>query len=259
MKPKAQRNRMPLAMIGLRLGVSAAFAALLALAVPVRARDGNQDQALETSGSIALVSDYRFRGISYSAGDAAVQGEIEVAHKSGVYIGSWGSSLEDDGSGFGSVEIDLYAGWSGSIATNVSSDFSVMYYHYPGASGDPGFATDSFEANFSLSMEGGAVVPTVGISHAWAQSALDGRSNTYIFVDTLFQLPGTPVTSTLHLGYTDGAYSISNDGNNFDWGIAASLQMTAELVLGVEYVGIDGPRIHNVSDDSLILKLEASF
>ena len=41
----------------------------------------------EISGNLALVSDYRGRGLTISDHDAAVQAGIEVAHKSGLSAG----------------------------------------------------------------------------------------------------------------------------------------------------------------------------
>ena len=100
-------------------------------------------QAFDISGNIALVSDYRFRGISQSNQDAAVQGGLDATFDSGFYIGTWASSVDfgdvTDGSGsFGTMEIDYYAGWGGPID---DSDFSVdvgyMYYQYPGDTVNP--------------------------------------------------------------------------------------------------------------------------
>ena len=52
-------------------------------------------QAADVSGTVTFTNDYRFRGISQTAGDAAVQGSLDVAfdkrhqrghlgHKSGL-------------------------------------------------------------------------------------------------------------------------------------------------------------------------------
>src|SRR3546814_2489426 len=47
------------------------------------------------AGGVSLVSDFRFRGISLSDEDVAVQGTITFAHDGGLYAGTWASSLED--------------------------------------------------------------------------------------------------------------------------------------------------------------------
>lgn len=61
------------------------------------------------------------------------------------------------------------------------------------------------------------------------------------------------------VAYTDGSYSISDDGTNLDWSIGAEIEVSPNLTFGAEYVGIDGPRIRNFSDDAIVFKLVASF
>jgi uncharacterized protein (TIGR02001 family) len=46
------------------------------------------------SFNVGAVSDYRYRGISQSRLDTALQGGADYAHKSGAYIGVWGSSIK---------------------------------------------------------------------------------------------------------------------------------------------------------------------
>jgi uncharacterized protein (TIGR02001 family) len=43
------------------------------------------------TGNLTLVSDYRFRGISQSYKLPAVQGGIDYAHSSGLYVGNQGT------------------------------------------------------------------------------------------------------------------------------------------------------------------------
>ncbi len=45
------------------------------------------------TGSLALTSDYAFRGLTQTNRDPAVQGGIEFAAASGYYIGTWGSNI----------------------------------------------------------------------------------------------------------------------------------------------------------------------
>lgn len=69
-------------------------AALLGLsAVPAAAQDTAPPKPVTVSGSVGLVSDYRFRGVSQSDENLAVQGGFTIAHESGLYIGTWGSNL----------------------------------------------------------------------------------------------------------------------------------------------------------------------
>ena len=97
---------------------------------------------IEVSGNVALTTDYRFRGISQSDESAAIQGGFDLAHESGFYIGTWGSSVDFDtnGDGYdGSLELDYYGGWASSIGdTDFGIDIAYYYYDYPGDDGDEG-------------------------------------------------------------------------------------------------------------------------
>lgn len=95
-------------------------------------------QAGEIAGNVALTSDYRFRGISQSNDDIAVQGGFDYAWDNGIYIGTWGSVVDfdltsDDGLN-GSLELDYYIGWSSDIGENSAIDVGYLYYDYPGDS-----------------------------------------------------------------------------------------------------------------------------
>jgi uncharacterized protein (TIGR02001 family) len=95
-------------------------------------------QAGEISANVALTSDYRFRGISQSNEDIAIQGGFDYAWDNGIYIGTWGSSVDfdfasDDGFN-GSLELDYYIGWGMDVGENSAIDVGYLYYDYPGDS-----------------------------------------------------------------------------------------------------------------------------
>lgn len=99
--------------------------------------------AFDISANVALVSDYRFRGISQTGKDAAIQGGFDMSFEPGFYLGTWASSVDfgdvDDGSGsYGTMEIDYYTGWAGPIGdTDFAVDVGYAYYQYPGDTVDP--------------------------------------------------------------------------------------------------------------------------
>ena len=45
------------------------------------------------SYNVGVVSDYRFRGIAQTSTDPALQAGVDFAHKSGFYLGAWGSNI----------------------------------------------------------------------------------------------------------------------------------------------------------------------
>jgi uncharacterized protein (TIGR02001 family) len=88
------------------------------------------------------VNDYRYRGITQSNFQPAIQGGFDYAHESGFYIGNWNSSiswLSDSYSAAASnpqisapVEMDFYAGFKKElIAPGFASDIGILQYYYP--------------------------------------------------------------------------------------------------------------------------------
>ncbi|CAM3376649.1 TorF family putative porin [Polaromonas hydrogenivorans] len=95
------------------------------------------------SYNAGVVSDYRIRGLSQTTFKPALQAGVDFAHKSGFYLGAWGSNVNwiKDYVGNaatpavatkGSLEVDLYAGYKGSITKDLAFDLGVITYQYPG-------------------------------------------------------------------------------------------------------------------------------
>ena len=90
--------------------------AVLALAAtPAHADDDVSASDFTVSGFVEQVTDYRYRGVSQTDGDFAIQGQINVAHSSGFYANLWATNLEDSDVA-GTTEWDAGIGWTGEIA-----------------------------------------------------------------------------------------------------------------------------------------------
>ncbi|MCB2045256.1 MAG: hypothetical protein H6915_01455 [Novosphingobium sp.] len=237
--------------------LAASILASAAVATPAFAQDETESD-ITVSGNVALVSDYRFRGFSLSDGDPAIQGGIDIAHSSGFYVGTWGSSIDDLGSGLGEMELDIYGGWSGEVTSGLTVDVGLLYYAYPAKSNGYG-AADYFEPYLSLSTDLGPVNATVGVNYAWDQNSLGDQDNLYIHGELEAGIPNTPITLSAHLGYTDGFFTITSDGDAFDYSVGASVTVLGGLSLGVTYTGVEGPSINDFSDDAVVGTLSYSF
>ena len=80
------------------------------------------------TGNFGITSDYRFRGLQQTDGDPAFQGGFDIAHSSGLYIGTWGSNVSSWAAGPATstkLEIDLYGGYKTSVA-DVGVDVGVL-------------------------------------------------------------------------------------------------------------------------------------
>jgi uncharacterized protein (TIGR02001 family) len=84
------------------------------------------------SYNVGLVTDYRYRGISQSRLKPALQGGVDYVRKSGLYIGTWASTIRwiKDAGGDAPLEIDIYGGYKGA-AGPVAYDVGVLTYQYP--------------------------------------------------------------------------------------------------------------------------------
>jgi uncharacterized protein (TIGR02001 family) len=212
------------------------------------------------TGSVSLTTDYRFRGLSYTAGDPAIQGTINLNHSSGFYVGTWASNLEDSAV-YGSMEVDLYGGWTGDVAKGLTADVGVVYYAYPnGKVGDANY----FEPYASLSTTFGPANAKVGVAYAWKQDALGGDDNLYLYTDLGVGIPDTPVSLSAHVGYTSGALSpnlltLTSFDDGFDYSAGASYNITESLSVGVSYIGVEGASIDSFSNDSVVGTLKFAF
>ncbi|WP_159983517.1 MULTISPECIES: TorF family putative porin [unclassified Novosphingobium] len=238
-------------------GVAGLAAAFAATATPAMAQEEVPSEFTVT-GSVALVTDYRFRGVSQSDKELAVQGGVSVAHASGVYVGTWASNLSGWGTFGGSnTELDIYGGFATEVTSGVTLDVGLTWYMYPGGSD----ITDFAEPYVKLSGEVGPGKLLVGVAYAPKQEAL-GRwylsadsyatgipdapgaksDNLYIWGDASTSIPSTPLTLKAHLGYSDGnsglgpnGTSVAPTGSYVDWMLGADLAV-GPVTLGVAYI-----------------------
>ena len=218
-----------------------------------------QDIDVEVSANASIVSEYRFRGVDLSGGDIAVQGGVDVGLPAGFYVGTWGSSLDEDTVGYGHTELDVYGGWSGSLTDAVSVDVGVIAYLYPNAG--PG-DFDYFEGYASGTFAIGPAEATLGVAYAPEQDSLGGDDNLYLYTDLGVGIPNTPVSISGHLGYTDGFLTFTDNGKAWDYSVGADLALGENLSIGVAYVGAEGdyaPGDYNFTKDAVVFTLGASF
>jgi uncharacterized protein (TIGR02001 family) len=96
------------------------------------------------TGKAALYSEYEYRGISQTSEKPAVQLNLDYAHKSGLYIGTFLSNikwLKDYGAVAdppfdpkANIEWDIYAGYKFEVVKDVLLDVGYLRYEYPSSS-----------------------------------------------------------------------------------------------------------------------------
>jgi uncharacterized protein (TIGR02001 family) len=97
------------------------------------------------TGNVGIFSDYRFRGISQTNKKPAIQGGIDFAHSSGIYLGNWNSNVDSALYNGANIEMDFYGGWKTTFE-GFGIDVGGIYYYYPGSGDNPGsFKIDNGE------------------------------------------------------------------------------------------------------------------
>lgn len=129
-----------------KLAAAITFSLMSLGASSARAADVKPDN--EVSFNAAVTTDYRYRGISQSRLQPALQGGADfVNNPTGLYAGVWLSTEKwvKDLGGDGSIEIDVYGGKKGEIALvpGLSYDVGALYYYWPSNSLKP--SANTFE------------------------------------------------------------------------------------------------------------------
>lgn len=249
----------------MRLRPAAIAVASLLCPVAAMAQDAPAETdappAVTISGSAAIASDYRFRGVSQSDQDMAVQGGITIAHDSGAYIGSWASNLSGWGTfGGANMELDLIAGYKAKVSDTATLDVGLTWYLYPGGADKTHFA----EPYAKLTGTAGPATLTAGAAYAPKQEAIgrwyrNGASaangtydrpgakddNLYLWGDGAYAVAGTPITAKAHIGHSWGqdglgpnATAVSPIGAYWDWSIGADVTYRS-LTLNLSWVDTD--------------------
>ena len=219
----------------------------LAGATPVWAQStGEGVSRFMLSANAAIVSDYRFRGLSLSDRDPAIQGGVDISMDNGLFAGSWASSIADLGGS--NVEINLYAGYGGSAA-GLDYSVTVLGYFYPGGS-----RVNYYEAGAGVEKTVGPASLGLDIAYDPDQANFPG-DNVYLSGTVGMAIPQTPFSVTARVGretsdfiskwdweagisYASGSFSTSLSYVDTDYGgvgeagrlgrsgVAASIAMT---------------------------------
>jgi uncharacterized protein (TIGR02001 family) len=188
--------------------------------------------AMDLSGEAGVVSDYRYRGVTLSNGNPALQGSVTLEHDSGLYATVWGSTL-----GHGTrTELDWSGGYSKELSKGFSLDFSSTYYSYPSHGSE-----NYFEATALATMTRGGAEASLGYSFVPGQRATrdeNGRKhrNGYAFGKVAYEVQKTPLSLNASLGYERGWFDEVERGGKWDWSVGADVKLKPARV-ALAYVG----------------------
>ena len=203
------------------------------------------------AGNLGLYSQYVFRGVSQTNEKPAIQGGFDLGHKSGFYLGTWGSNVSwlsdavPDASS--SMEWDFYGGYKGSLPNDFGYDLGVLYYWYPGSFPDGYVKADTTELyaglswkTVSLKYSYSANNKTFGVADSRGSSYLDLTAS-YDVVDKVSDAIGK-VTLLGHVGhqwYTGETNGFANSNYEYtDWKVGAATEIYG-VTVGVYYTDTD--------------------
>ena len=242
--------------------------ALAASAAPALAQDAPASP-ITVSGGATVTSDYRFRGISQTDMRFAVQGTINVNHESGLYVGTWGSSIDDYIANGGDAEIDIYGGFKKTVGA-ATVDVGLLYYYYPGSGG---ITSDFFEPYASVSGTVGPVSGKLGVAYGFKQHGLafgrnEREDNLYTYGEGSVAVPDTGLSLSAHLGHSFGPSYLTIGKEYTDWNVGASYAWKG-ITFGVSYVDTDKSlfvpvngsttRFRNASKAGVVASIGAAF
>ena len=238
-----------------KLIAAAGFAALVAAVPSVgMAQDKKEASPHTFTGNLNLVSEYRYRGISQTNKQPAIQGGIDFAMKNGLYLGNWNSNVSS-GAGFaeGNLEMDFYGGYKGTISGDLGFDVGLLQYYYPGTKNT---AAVPFPAGIdkadTLELYGALTWKWLSAKYSYSLNketfgVKDSDGSSYLDLSANF-----PVTDSLNLiahygiqkyegaGGACGA-GVSNDtcASYKDWKVGATYALPQSFSIGGYWTGTD--------------------
>ena len=198
--------------------------ALSVLAAPAALAQEAPD--LSVSGYVGAVSDYRWRGVSQTDNDPALQGGVTIEHPSGWHGDLWASTPTKSSSEF---ELDPGFGKSFDLLEG-TLDLSAMGYIYPNLEGaDYGSLAAVYERVI------GTWTARARLEYAPPQSNL-GEPSTYAGLEAEHALGETGIALIASVGWEKGAFTL--DGEKWDYAVGGSYQL-GPAAIALTYAGTD--------------------
>lgn len=208
------------------------------------------------TGSLTATTDYRFRGVSQTFGDPALQAGVDFTLPSNFYVGAWTSMVDKEifanSRGF---EIDLYGGYKWALGNGLVLDVGLLQYLYP---------TESLYST----LEGYAGVSWQWLSFKYSRAlsnrffgVQDARGSDYFDLTATYPI-GNGFNLIGHYGvqrienggdYTDVRVGVTKDWRGFTWG--ASVYDTDSTFAFTNRAG----RTRDLGDRALVLSVSKAF
>lgn len=209
----------------LALTVLALGCAIEVSAQETPAQQEQQDEIVVT-GEAALISDYRWRGVSLTDNDPAIQAGIYASHSNGIYVGVWASALTRQSS---DNEINLSLGYTFSLWDG-DLDVAIVDYVYPDLDD-----TDYITFSSVYERQVGDWTARARLEYAPPQKNL-GDESVYAALEAERPIGETGFALTGSVGWEKGAFTL--DGEKWDYLVGGRYRFDS-VSLDLTYVGAD--------------------
>lgn len=216
------------------------------------------------TGNMSLVSDYRFRGLTQTFEEPALQGGFDYAHSSGIYLGNWNSSISDSFYAGAPLEMDFYGGFKGA-AGPLGYDIGLLYYYYPGSNLAGVGTIDNLEVYAGVSWKFLSLKYFHAVSDFFGAPNTDGSN--YIDFGATWDLGQgwglnghighQKVENVANADYTDYKLGITKDLSGWVFG-AAFIDTDAENSAYTFTNAASGKTV-NVGDSTVVLSVSKTF
>jgi uncharacterized protein (TIGR02001 family) len=228
--------------------------------------------APEVTYNVGVFSQYRYRGIAQTKGDAALQGGVDYANANGFYLGAWGSTIKwikdaapaNSTKAKGPVELDLYGGYKFEAA-GLAYDVGYLRYQYIGNTyKDAGYVNANTDEAYGAVTAGPA---TLKYSHAFSDlfGNVNSKGSTYWDLSATFDL-GEGYSLVPHMGrqtvknspglsYSDFALTVNKDLGD---GLSASVAAISTTGNTKNFTDLSSTK-YNAAKNAVVVGVKYSF
>jgi uncharacterized protein (TIGR02001 family) len=236
------------------------------------------------TANVTLINDYRYRGISQSNFQPAIQGGFDYAHSSGFYVGNWNSSISwisDAASTVGNsasapIEMDFYAGFKHEWSKGFAADVGVLQYYYP-TSNLSAFATNPNTTELYVAQNFTFNAFTGYLKFSYAVTPLFGTLNStgsnYTDLTVNYDTGVWGLSLNGHVGYqavagrvADGSMSNASLYSYTDWKLGVTKDFGSGFAGSAAYVGTNAkngaymnPNAQNLGKAGFLISLTKTF